>query len=143
LGSLEGTRQLFMQLNSFFKERGEPPIFKVQLVALFKETQITGDLYTIHSDRLLKDFTKTALIVIPALDGDLKDAIEINRDFVHWIIEQYESGAEVASLCMGAFLLASAGLLKGRRCATHWMAANAFRKMLPQCEPSDKADSYR
>jgi transcriptional regulator GlxA family with amidase domain len=34
-------------------------------------------------------------------------------------------------LCIGAFLLASTGLLKGRKCATHWMAANAFRKMFP------------
>ena len=32
---------------------------------------------------------------------------------------------------MGAFLLASTGLLKGRKCATHWMAANEFRKMFP------------
>jgi len=35
---------------------------------------------------------------------------------------------------MGAFLLASTGLLKGRKCATHWMAANEFRKMFPDVE---------
>ncbi|HTF19431.1 MAG TPA: helix-turn-helix domain-containing protein, partial [Chryseolinea sp.] len=36
-----------------------------------------------------------------------------------------------ASLCLGAFLLASTGLLSGKRCATHWMAESAFRKMFP------------
>src|SRR4029453_17634395 len=43
----------------------------------------------------------------------------------------HRNGAEVASLCVGAFLLASTGLMKGRQCATHWMAANDFRKMFP------------
>src|SRR5690606_31728690 len=39
---------------------------------------------------------------------------------------------EIASLCLGAFLLASTGLLNGRKCATHWMAENQFRAMFPQ-----------
>ncbi|MEO5889162.1 MAG: helix-turn-helix domain-containing protein, partial [Ferruginibacter sp.] len=56
---------------------------------------------------------------------------ERNRDFIPWIIKQYKGGAEIASLCMGAFLLASTGLLKGKKCATHWMATNEFRKMFP------------
>jgi transcriptional regulator GlxA family with amidase domain len=80
------------------------------------------------------DLGKTDLIIIPALDGDLKDAIEANRDFIPWIVEQYHKGAEVASLCLGAFLLASTGLLKGRKCATHWMATDAFRSMFPEVE---------
>jgi len=131
LGSLEGTRQLFTQVNAFFKERGEPPLFKVQLVGLSKETELTGGLYTINSDRVLEEVRKTDLVIIPALDGDLRQALEINRDFIPWIIKQHKNGAEVASLCMGAFLLASTGLLKGRKCATHWMAENEFRKMFP------------
>ncbi len=32
---------------------------------------------------------------------------------------------------MGAFLLASTGLVTGKKCATHWLAANEFRKMFP------------
>ncbi|WP_369679189.1 GlxA family transcriptional regulator [Siphonobacter sp. BAB-5385] len=40
----------------------------------------------------------------------------------------------MASLCMGAFILASTGLLRGRKCATHWMAANDFRRMFPDVE---------
>jgi transcriptional regulator GlxA family with amidase domain len=33
---------------------------------------------------------------------------------------------------VGAFLLAATGLLKGRKCATHWGAANDFRKLFPE-----------
>lgn len=131
LGSLEGSRQLLTQVNEFFKMKGAPPLFKVQLVGLSKETTLTGGLFTANTDVVLGDVKKTDLIIIPALDGDIKEAVEKNRDFIPWIIQQYKSGAEVASLCLGAFLLASTGLLKGRKCATHWMATNDFRKMFP------------
>lgn len=131
LGSIEGPRQLFTQVNNFFKEKGERPLFKVQLVGLTKETPLSGGLFTAHCDLLIKDAKKTDLVIIPALDGDMQSALEMNRDFLPWITKQYKSGAEIASLCIGAFLLASTGLLKGRKCATHWMVANQFRQMFP------------
>src|SRR5215210_5196078 len=95
LGSLEGTRQLFTQVNDFFRAKGEEPLFKVQLVGLTKETPLSGGLFTANADLLLKDVPKTNLIVIPAIDGEIKDAIEKNREFLPWIIEQYKAGAEV------------------------------------------------
>jgi transcriptional regulator GlxA family with amidase domain len=80
---------------------------------------------------MLHDVKKTDLVIIPAVDGDIKQALEDNKEFIPWIVTQYKNGAEVASLCMGAFLLASTGLLNGKKCATHWMAANDFRRMFP------------
>src|SRR5918993_600024 len=132
LGSLEGSRQLLTQVNQFYKVRGEDPIFKVQLVGLTKETPLSGGLFTANADALIKDIKKTDLIIIPALDGDLQQAIENNKQFLPWITEQYNKGAEVASLCLGAFLLATTGLLNGKRCATHWLAANEFKKLFPE-----------
>ena len=132
LGSLEGSRQLFTQVNEFCKLRGADPIFKVQLVGLSKETSLSGGLFTANADALIKDINKTDLIIIPALDGNLQQAIENNKEFIPWITAQYNNGAEVASLCLGAFLLASTGLLNGKKCATHWLAANEFKKMFPE-----------
>jgi len=134
LGSLEGSRQLFTQVNQLLQSRGEPPAFKVELVGLSRETHLTGGLFTAHVDAIIKEVKNTDLIIIPAIDGDMQEALKANNDFIPWIVEQYESGAEVASLCLGAFLLASTGLLKGRKCATHWMAENAFRSMFPDVE---------
>lgn len=132
LGSLEGSRQLLTQVNEFFRAKGKPPVFKVQLVGLNKETQLSGGHFTANADLLLEEVKQTDLIIIPALDGELGAAIEKNREFIPWIIRQYQGGAEVASLCLGAFLLASTGLLNGRKCATHWMAEGAFRQMFPE-----------
>lgn len=137
LGSLEGTRQLFTQVNEFFKERGADPVFKVELIGLQMETLTSGGKFTVHSDHIFSDVQKTDLIVIPALDGELTTAIENNKDFIPWIKEQYANGAEVASLCLGAFLLASTGLLNGKSCATHWGAVNQFRTMFPEVNVVD------
>lgn len=131
LGSIEGPRQVFTEVNKFLKSMGKPPLFKVQLVGLSKELPVAGGIYTVYTDVLAKDIIKTDLIIIPALDGDMVKILEHNQDFIPWIVKQYKAGAEVASLCVGAFLLASTGLITGRKCATHWMAANDFRKMFP------------
>ncbi|MEJ1239978.1 helix-turn-helix domain-containing protein [Chryseolinea sp. T2] len=131
LGSLEGSRQLLTQVNQFFLARGSEPIFQVQLVGLSKEASLAGGLFVAHPEKTIHDVLRTDLIIVPAVDGDLSQAIEANKEFFPWIVKQYNQGAEVASLCLGAFLLASTGLLNGKRCATHWMAENAFRKMFP------------
>ena len=132
LGSLEGSRQLFSQVNEFFKMKGLSPIFKVQLIGLDKETPVSGGLVTVNADFMIGDIEQTDLIIIPAIDGEITSAIEKNRDFIPWIIKQREGGAEIASLCLGAFLLASTGLVNGKKCATHWLAENDFRKMFPE-----------
>lgn len=131
LGSLEGSRQLLTQVNQFFKARGAEPIFAVELVGLTSETPLCGGLFMARPEKTIKDIERTDLIIIPAVDGDINIAIEANKEFFPWIVKQYNQGAEVASLCLGAFLLASTGLLNGKRCATHWMAENAFRKLFP------------
>jgi transcriptional regulator GlxA family with amidase domain len=134
LGSIEGPRQLLAQVNQLCKDKGVAPMFTIQLVGLTREIRLSGGLFTAHSDALLHDVQKTDLVIIPAIDGDLQQALEINQAFIPWITWQYKSGAEVASLCLGAFLLASTGLLNGRKCSTHWMAANHFRKMFPDVD---------
>lgn len=134
LGNVEGPRQLFSCVNDFFTSIGKPPLLKVQLVGLTNEIQLNNGMYTIRPDALIKDIAKTDLIIIPAADGNLQQVIEDNKDFFPWIVAQHKAGAEVASLCIGAFLLASTGLLDGKKCATHWMFANEFRKMFPDVE---------
>lgn len=134
LASLEGTRQLFTQVNQFCKLRGADPLFKVQLVGITRETKVSGGLFTVHADKLLDEIEHTDLVVIPAVDGDLQNAIKVNADMIPWLTKHHAAGAEIASLCMGAFILASTGLVNGRKCATHWLAANEFQKMFPDVD---------
>ena len=95
---------------------GKPELFEVQLVGLKKEVKVAGGKYTVYTDNLIGDVSKTDLIIIPALDGDMPVVLENNHEFIPWIQKQHKSGAEVASLCVGAFMLASTGLVNGKKC---------------------------
>jgi transcriptional regulator GlxA family with amidase domain len=50
------------------------------------------------------------------------------------LVAAHRRGARVASICTGAFVLAAAGLLEGRRAATHWLSADRFTAMFPQVD---------
>lgn len=134
LGNVEGPRQLFSCVNDFLASMEQSPMFKVQLVGISKEMKLNGGLYTITPDALVGEVAKTDLIIIPAAEGDMRMIVDQNKEYVPYIVKHYNAGAEVASLCVGAFLLASTGLLSGRKCATHWMFANDFRNMYPDVE---------
>ncbi len=128
---------MFKAVNQFLLASGKKALFDVQLVALSKEVKLENSLFSVHADKLMDDVVKTDLIFIPAISGDTKTALHMNAAMVPWIVDQYKNGAEVASLCIGAFLLASTGLLDGKKCSTHWNSANEFRTMFPEVELVD------
>ncbi len=127
-------RYMFTAANEFLKAEGKKPLFNVELVGLKKQVKLMNGLVTIHPDKTIDEVKKTDLIFIPAISGDLQEAIERNKEYFPWIVDQHENGAEVASLCIGAFLLAATGLLDGKKCSTHWLSANEFREMFPQVD---------
>jgi transcriptional regulator GlxA family with amidase domain len=137
LASIDDPRCMFAGVNEFLEASGRVPVFKVQLVGLTKEVSLHKGSFTVHTDLLLDEVKKTDLIFIPALAGDMNAALEKNKAFLPWIIKQYRAGAEVASLCIGAFLLASTGLLNGRQCSTHWLSAADFRAKFPEVDLVD------
>jgi len=128
---------LFTAVNNFLLVAGKQPLFDVELVGSKKEVKLNNGMYVVSTNRQLKDIKKTDLVIIPALFGDMTTAIEINKALLPWIEEQYDNGAEVASLCVGAFLLAATGLLNGKKCSTHWGFINEFREMYPEVEVVD------
>ena len=132
LGCIEGSFTMFTKANDFLQSIGRKPIFNVQLVGIDDKPQVYDKLFKVHPDLTIEDAHSTDLIIIPAVNGNMNDVIGMNKEYFPWIVKQYKAGAEVASLCVGTFLLAATGLLKGRRCATHWIAANDFQKMFPE-----------
>ncbi|HSN08908.1 MAG TPA: helix-turn-helix domain-containing protein [Hanamia sp.] len=128
---------MFRAVNEFLQAAGKDPLFEIQLVGLTKTVKLNNCLFTVHADKLLHEVKKTDLIFIPAISGDIETALDLNKNFIPWIVQQHNDGAEVASLCIGAFLLASTGLLNGKKCSTHWNAADQFRIMFPEVELVD------
>lgn len=128
---------MFRAVNQFVLNSGGEPLFDVKFVGASNDVNLADSAFTVHVHQQLSEVTKTDLILIPALSGDLAAAVEANQRLIPWIVEQYSKGTEVASLCLGAFLLASTGLLNGKKCSTHWGFTNEFRTMFPDVELVD------
>ena len=130
-------RYIFTAANDMLVASGKRPLFNVQLVGLRRNIKLMNDLVTVHPDKLIDEVNKTDLIIIPAISGDIATALERNKKLIPWIITQHAKGAEVASLCIGSFLLASTGLIDGKKCSSHWLTADIFREMFPQVDLVD------
>ncbi len=129
-------RYMFTAVNAFRKAKSPEPTFTVEMVAAEPEVELLDGSFTVKADRLLGDIRHTDLIIIPAISGDVRDAVDRNRVYRDWLKTQYKNGSEIASLCIGAFLLADTGLLDGAPCSTHWLYAEEFRAMFPEVELS-------
>ena len=132
--SLDGTYQLFSRVNDFLRYKGESSFYKIEIVGGAEEILLNGGLYKIKVHRMIDEIKKTGLIVIPIICGDFEKMIKANAAFVQWIKKQYHCGAEIASLFVGSFFLASTGLLDGKKCATHWASKNEFQVLFPDIE---------
>src|SRR5215831_805931 len=131
LSSIIGPYKVFTKANEYSKQLGKKAVFDIQLAGISKKTALYGGLFTIQPHTDIHRVDKTDLIIIPALHRDFVKTVKQNIVISKWIKEQYKGGAEVASICTGSFLLAASGLLNGKICSTHWMAADEFRAMYP------------
>lgn len=134
LAAIDDPRHVFSQVNNFAGSKGKPDIFDIKFVGLEKEVKLHNSSFTVHSDLFLSDVDKTDLIIIPAFYGDTVTFLETNKEFIPWIIERHKNGAEIVSLCVGAFLLAKTGLIEGKKCSTHWRASEEFKEMFPNVD---------
>ena len=132
--SIADPQYCFETVNHFLNMNGKPTQFKIELVGAERSTKLSNGRYTVHAEKLISEVEKTDLVIIPALFGNIPKALDSNKKLIPWIAEQYRKGAEVASLCVGAFLLASTGLLNGKKCSTHWGFIEDFLDMFPEVD---------
>lgn len=129
----------FLTANDFLTANGKKPLFEVEYVGLNPFVPANDGEYMIKTDRLLKDVDETDLLFIPPTFGDTTRGIEANAEAIPLFKKLYEKGAGLASLCIGAFLLAETGLLSGKKCSTHWAYITEFRDRYPDVEIVDGA----
>jgi transcriptional regulator GlxA family with amidase domain len=132
LSSIVGAYKIFSRANAYRKESGGKELFKIELAGISTKVDFYEGLFTVNPHTNISAVTKTDLIIIPSLNHNYQKAVQENQLLIDWIERQYDKGAEIASICTGAFLLASSGLLDGKSCSTHWAVADNFRAMFPK-----------
>ena len=77
----------------------------------------------------LPDVRADTLVIVPGMPYVATE--KLDRRTVRWVRDAAKSGAHIASVCTGAFVLGEAGLLDGRRCTTHWSRTDDLARRYP------------
>jgi len=121
---------LHFELGIAYEIFGNPPLGADEWydVRLCGPGSVRVGPFTVEPDDNLAFLAQADTVIVPALaDVDEPPAPEV----VDAVRSAYESGARIASLCTGAFVLGAAGLLDGRRATTHWGHADALSARYP------------
>ncbi|MFF4219481.1 helix-turn-helix domain-containing protein [Streptomyces nondiastaticus] len=87
--------------------------------------------FTLEPDYGLDHLRRAGTVIVPAWADVDEDP---PADLVDAVRAAHEAGARVVSFCTGAFVLAAAGLLDGRRATTHWVHTEALAARYPRVE---------
>jgi transcriptional regulator GlxA family with amidase domain len=88
---------------------------------------------TIVADRTLASLHGPIDTII-VVGGEGSRAAAHDADLVRWVDRAERRSRRVASVCTGAFVLAAAGVLDGRRATTHWASCRALADSYPSIE---------
>lgn len=124
---ITGPLQVFASANDVEGMAGRRPLYEVPVVAAMPEIRTSSGLVLTAQPLPPPGSLDTLLIAggrgVEAACGDAA--------LLAWIRAQAAVCRRVVSVCSGAFLLAEAGLLDGRRAVTHWRRVAQFRARYP------------
>lgn len=132
VAGFDNPRQGLAATNALLLAKGKSAAFSVEVVGIRKKVNADSGYFSIHADKTIDEVKRTDVVIIPPIQGDIHTALQHNRALYPWITQQRKNGAQIVSLCLGAFLLAQTGLLDGKSCVTHWMARSNFQQLFPK-----------
>ena len=107
------------------------PWYEFLVVAAGDRRVRTQTGFVIEVPHRLKALDRADTIVVPGwADPEMEPSDALKES----LVRAYDRGARLVSVCTGAFVLAAAGLLDGRRATTHWMYAERLVARYPLVE---------
>ena len=124
-----GPVQVFASANDFAARAGRVQSYQLRVVAQGGEGATASAGVAIAAGPLTQPGEAVDTLLIAGGEG--AEAAAENRVLVDWVRERAAQARRVVSVCTGAFLLAAAGILDGRRAATHWMYCGKLARRFP------------
>lgn len=103
--------------------------YRTRVVATQGRTVPGAEGLRVRADAGLDTLSQSGTIVVP---GWRSPAERPPRPLLRALLDARERGCRFVSICTGAFVLASAGLLDGRRATTHWLYLDRMRREFPR-----------
>lgn len=129
--SVGGVIDLITGANQWLVEVGRRPAFALELVGERVENIRLDIPAQFCCYTTMDKVTHTDLIIVPGFKGDIGEILQKYNPAVHWIRKMNEAGTEIASMCVGSFFLAEAGLLNDKLATSHWAAAEEMQLRYP------------
>lgn len=112
--------------------------FKVQVVSRGGNPVRCTNGIRMAVDCSLEQMDQADLAVVPTIGGKIETVLAQEQDALPWLRFLHQGGADLASNCTGAFLLAEAGLLDDKTATTHWGFSQEFRHRYPQVNLNER-----
>ncbi|MET0898430.1 MAG: helix-turn-helix domain-containing protein [Mycobacterium sp.] len=106
------------------------PWYSVKVCAAAPEVQMLGGA-TLRTPYGLDDFASADTVIIPSVHDV---AASVSPALVDAIRTAHQRQARLVSICSGAFALAAAGVLDGRRATTHWIYVDLLQQRYPDID---------
>jgi transcriptional regulator GlxA family with amidase domain len=103
--------------------------YRIRLCAT-KESVRSSQGLTLSQLEPLPEVSAEALVVVPGMP--YAATMKIERRVIRWLAQAAGAGAQITSVCTGAFALGEAGLLDDRRCTTHWSRTTELAQRFPR-----------
>ncbi|MFZ5933850.1 transcriptional regulator [Pseudomonas putida] len=130
---LSGAQTVFWAATKAMTERGLPG-YRLHTASLEGGLQQTAEGLVVASERLDDVMRQTVDTLIVPGAPDIIRSLPDHGALITWLRRASYHARRTASVCSGTFLLASAGLLDGRRAATHWAMCEVLRRDFPAVE---------
>jgi transcriptional regulator GlxA family with amidase domain len=125
-----GPMSVFEYANLHRQRRGQPPGYDVR-IASFKTGPVRSDtLMSLDATKVINTLALPQTVIVVGA-RHIQEALVESAAIIDWIAAAAPRIARLTSLCSGAFFLAAAGVLDGRRATTHWGVADRLQADFP------------
>jgi len=128
--SIIGIMDIFSIVNNFCLVDEKCPRFHIDV--LQTQTDITNFNMQINfKSKPIISNTNYNLIIVPPLIN-LEHKFETDVSLIHWLQKNYKKGTYISSVCIGAYILAQAGILDNKYATSHWVIEKKLKQDFPK-----------